>query len=180
MFRNTMFLRFSHVRTSDAPSTLCFIIRRRGSAKGFMRSCRVSPICPTCPACFRQLPNSSQSSRTSKMAADNRLHTKKNPGGRTRRLTGKPSILFSKVKKPCRYQIGCNLKQNGHYSLLHINHLLSVLLRTLNYIFFISQKQIHQSTTIEQILDIFEFRKLSKIIFSRCQNLKQIPLEEIF
>ncbi len=114
------------------------------------------------------------------MAADNRLHSKKNPGGRTHRLTGNPSILFSKVENPCRDQIGCNLNQKGHYTLFHINHPLSVLERTHNHTFFSPKKQIHQTVIIKQILDTFEFRKLSKIIFSRCQNLKKIPLEEIF
>lgn len=111
------------------------------------------------------------------MAADNRLHTKKNPGGRTCRLTGKPSILFSKVEKPCRDQIGCNLKQNGHYSLFHVNHLLSVLFRTQNYIFPSSQTQIHHTSSIEQILDIFEFRELLKFIFPCNQKHEKILLE---
>lgn len=114
------------------------------------------------------------------MAADNRLHSKKNPGGRTPRLTGKPSILFSKAEKPFCDQIGGNLNQKRRYSLVHIHHPLSVLFRTLNCTFFISKKQIHHTTIIKQVLDTFEFRKLSKIIFSRCQNLKKIPLEEIF
>lgn len=180
MFRNTMFLRFFHVRTSDVPSTLCFTICRRDSAKGFMRSCRISPICPTCPAFFRQLPNSSQSSRISKMAADNRLHSKKNPGGRTRRLTGKPSILFSKAEKPFCDQIGSNLNQKRHQCLLHINHPLSVLERTQNCTFPSQKKQIHHTAIIKQILAIFEFRKLSKIIFPRCRNRAEIPLDWSF
>lgn len=111
------------------------------------------------------------------MTADNRLHTKKNPGGRTRRLTGKPSILFSKAEKPFCDQIGGNLNQKRRYSLVHIHHPLSVLFRTLNCTFFISKKQIHHTTIIKQILDTFEFRKLLKTVFLYSLNLEKILLE---
>lgn len=111
------------------------------------------------------------------MAADNRLHSKKNPGGRTRRLTGKPSILFSKAEKPCCDQIACNLNQKRHYSLFHINHPLSVLERTHNHTFFSPKKQIHQTAIIKQILDTFEFRKLLKNVFLYSLNLEKILLE---
>ena len=182
MSRNTMFLRFFHVRTSNEPSTLCFTICRRDSVKGFMRSCRVSPICPTCPAFFRQLPNSSQSSRISKMAADNRLHSKKNPGGRTHRLTGKPFILheetLDQLYNQKSSQICDHLNGDFNRDLSH-SPLLSVILAL--YDGFTMQKtQFLHTTIIKQILAIFEFRKLSKIIFPRCRNRAEIPLDWSF
>ena len=117
------------------------------------------------------------------MAADNRLHSKKNPGGRTRRLTGKPFILreetFDQLYNQKSCQICDHLNGDFNRNLFH-SVLLSGICLTLYDGFTRQKTQARNLAITKQILAIFEFRKLSKIIFSRCQNLKKIPLEEIF
>lgn len=111
------------------------------------------------------------------MTADNKLHhTKKNPGGRVHRLTGKPFILheetLDQLYNQKSSQICDHLNGDFNRELFH-SPLLSVIL--VLYDGFTMQKtQILHTTIIKQILVSFEFRKLSKIIFSRCQNRKKI------